>query len=46
MKLQGKDVLITGAFSGIGKSFALKCANDCCNIFLASRSKERLHLKI
>lgn len=42
MKLKGKNVLITGASSGIGKAFALKCANDGCNIFLASRSKEKL----
>jgi len=42
MKLKGKNVLITGASSGIGRAFALKCANDGCNIFLASRSKEKL----
>jgi short-subunit dehydrogenase len=42
MKLQSKNVLITGASSGIGRAFALKCANDGCNIFLASRSKEKL----
>lgn len=42
MKLKDKNILITGASSGIGKAFALRCAEDGCNIFLASRSEEKL----
>lgn len=42
MKLKDKNILITGASSGIGKAFALKSANDGCHIILASRSKEKL----
>lgn len=42
MKVKGKNILITGASSGIGKAFALKCANDICHIYLASRNREKL----
>jgi uncharacterized protein len=42
MKLQGKNILITGASSGIGKAFALKCSKDICNIFLVARNREKL----
>lgn len=43
MKLKDKNVLITGASSGIGKEFALRCAEDGCHIFLASRNEEKLN---
>lgn len=42
MKLNKKNILITGASSGIGKAFALKAAKDKCNIILASRNKTKL----
>ena len=42
MKVKGKNILITGASSGIVKAFALKCANDICHIYLASRNREKL----
>lgn len=42
MKLNGKTVLITGASSGIGKAFALRCAYDDCTIILAARDVQKL----
>jgi len=42
MKFKDKVVLITGASSGIGKSFALKVAKDNAKIILVSRSQDRL----
>ncbi len=41
-KFKNKNIIITGASSGIGRSFALKCAKDGARIFLASRSKDKL----
>ncbi len=42
MKLKGKNILITGASTGIGKAFALKCAGDGCHVYLAARSVGKL----
>lgn len=42
MKLTGKSILITGASTGIGKAFALRCAKDKCHIFLVARNIEKL----
>lgn len=43
-KLQGKTVVITGGSSGIGRSFALRCARDGANVVVAARSKDKLDL--
>jgi len=42
MKLQNKTVLITGASSGIGKAFALKCAQDKATLILSARRVDKL----
>jgi len=41
-KLKDKVVLITGASSGIGRAFAIRCAPDGAKIVLAARRKEEL----
>jgi len=41
-KLKDKVVLITGASSGIGRAFAMRCAPDGAKIVLAARRKEEL----
>ncbi len=41
-KFKNKNIIITGASSGIGRSFALKCGEDGAKIFLAARSKDKL----
>ncbi|MBN1331848.1 SDR family NAD(P)-dependent oxidoreductase [Candidatus Dojkabacteria bacterium] len=42
MKFQNKNILITGASSGIGAAFAKQVAEDKCNIVLASRNISKL----
>ena len=42
MKFQNKNILITGASSGIGAAFALLAAADKCTIVLASRDITKL----
>ncbi len=40
--LEGKNVLVTGASSGIGRAIAIQCANSGATVFLTARNKERL----
>jgi NAD(P)-dependent dehydrogenase (short-subunit alcohol dehydrogenase family) len=40
--LQGKNIVITGASSGIGRSASLECAKAGANLFLIARNQERL----
>ena len=40
--LQGKNIVITGASSGIGRSASLECAKAGGNLFLIARNQERL----
>lgn len=42
MELTGKTILITGASSGIGKSFAYLFASKGSNVVLIARSKDKL----
>jgi len=42
MLLEGKNVIITGAGRGIGKSVALACAKEGANLGLVSRTQEEL----
>lgn len=42
MKLKGKSVVITGGSSGIGKAFALRCAQDGAKVLVAARSEDSL----
>lgn len=41
--LIGKQILVTGASSGIGKSIALTCAQMGANVMLTGRNEERLN---
>lgn len=40
--LQNKNILITGASSGIGASTAIECSKLGANVFITGRNKERL----
>lgn len=42
MDLKGKNVIITGASRGIGKSIAIKLAECGCNVIIAARNQEAL----
>jgi len=41
-RLAGKNILITGASTGFGRSIALTCAVEGANIALVARSEEKL----
>ena len=40
--LAGKNILVTGASSGIGKSIALLCSNFGAKVYITARREERL----
>ncbi|AGB29469.1 dehydrogenase of unknown specificity, short-chain alcohol dehydrogenase like protein [Prevotella dentalis DSM 3688] len=40
--LAGKQILVTGASSGIGKEIAIRCARMDASVILTARNKERL----
>ena len=42
MESKRKNILITGASSGLGKGMALEYARQGCNLALAARRLERL----
>lgn len=42
-KFQNKNVLITGAASGIGRATALEFANEGANLVLVDRDEDKLH---
>lgn len=44
MELNKKNILVTGASSGIGKAFALKCAKDGAHLILAARNEDKLNI--
>ena len=47
--LTGKNIVISGANTGIGKAVALKCAKEGANIILAVRNRknaEKLKIQI
>jgi len=44
MKLSGKNVVITGASSGIGKNLALQLAKEGCSLVLLARRIDELEL--
>ena len=46
IRLNKKIALITGASEGIGKSIALKFASENINLYLLSRSRQALKIKI
>jgi len=41
--IQGKNILITGASSGIGRACAIECAKMGANIIVTGRNEERLN---
>ena len=40
--IEGKNVLVTGASSGIGRAIAIECSKCGATVFLTARNKERL----
>ena len=40
--LQGKNILITGASSGLGRSIAIECSKMGASVIITGRNKERL----
>jgi NAD(P)-dependent dehydrogenase (short-subunit alcohol dehydrogenase family) len=40
--LQGKNIVITGASSGIGRCIAIECSKVGANVFLLARNQERM----
>ena len=38
--LKGKNILITGGSSGIGKSTAFRCAQEGANVVVADKNQE------
>lgn len=40
--LEGKNILVTGASSGIGRSIAVECSNMGATLFITARNRERL----
>lgn len=41
--LEGKNILVTGASSGIGRAIAIECSKMGANITITARNKERLN---
>lgn len=41
--IEGKNVLVTGASSGIGRAIAIECSKCGANVLLTARNKERLN---
>lgn len=41
--LKNKNILVTGASSGIGRAIAIECAFSGANVFLTGRDKKRLN---
>jgi NAD(P)-dependent dehydrogenase (short-subunit alcohol dehydrogenase family) len=41
--LSGKNILVTGASSGIGRSIAIHCANESANVSFSGRNTEKLN---
>ena len=41
--LSGKQILVTGASSGIGRGIALACAKMGATVFITGRNMERLN---
>lgn len=41
--LEGKQILVTGASSGIGKAIAIACANMGSNVIATARNEQRLN---
>ncbi len=40
--IQGRNIVITGASSGIGRAIALACAGEGANLILLARSADKL----
>ena len=40
--LVGKNILVTGASSGIGRAIAIPCSKMGANVYLNGRNKQRL----
>lgn len=40
--LAGKQIVVTGASSGIGRGIAIECSRACANVLLLARDRQRL----